>query len=50
MLDIKLVSEKVKYNRTPGDDEVSANKTKAVRAIQMQWVYRIIRKIWSSNG
>jgi hypothetical protein len=35
---MKLASEKVKYNKTPGDDEVSANKMKAVRAIGMQWV------------
>jgi hypothetical protein len=50
MLDLESVVRQMKNNKSPGYDELTTNVIKAAGPIGVQWLYQVLRRIWTENN
>jgi hypothetical protein len=39
----------MKSNKSPGYDELSVDMLKATGPVETEWLYRVLRRIWTKN-
>jgi hypothetical protein len=49
MLDLETVKRQMKYNKLPGYVELTTDIMKAAGPIGTQWLYRVLKRIWTEN-
>jgi hypothetical protein len=49
MMDVEIAIGQMKKNKSPSDDEVTVEMITNAGPLGMQWLYRLMRKIWTEN-
>jgi hypothetical protein len=49
MLPLETVMRQMKNNKSPGYNELTADIIKAAGPIGTQWLYQVLRRIWTEN-
>jgi hypothetical protein len=50
MLDLETTMRQIKYNKSPGYNELTIDMIKAAEPIVTQWLYQVLRRIWTENN